>query len=73
MLGMTHMSSSDHGCGSSPTNEKIADYEDSIEFAKFRARIILNSTNRKIIIPSREEMIGLYALERDDQLKRNNS
>lgn len=43
-------------------------YEQSLEFAKLQAKIILNSTHRKIVVPSHEEMIGLYALERDDQL-----
>lgn len=43
-------------------------YEQSLEFAKLQAKIILTPTHRKIIVPSHEEMIGLYALERDDQL-----
>ena len=36
--------------------------------AKLAARILLTDTEGGIVIPSREEMIGVALLERDDEL-----
>ena len=38
--------------------------------SKLAAQILLSDDRRRIIIPSKEEMIGVYLLERDDELKR---
>lgn len=36
--------------------------------SKLAARLILGCGDRRIIVPSQEEMIGVYLLERDDEL-----
>lgn len=40
------------------------------EARKFEAKVLLLDTKGPIIIPTREELIGVYLLERDDQLER---
>lgn len=47
--------------------ETLEGYETKLAFAKLRAKIILVPTS-KIVIPSYDEMIGIYGLERDDEL-----
>lgn len=45
-------------------------HEESLEWAKLAARLMLSDTRKRttIIIPTYEEMVGFYALEKDDQL-----
>lgn len=38
--------------------------------SKLAAQILLSDRSRRILVPSREEWVGLGLLERDDELKR---
>lgn len=69
MPGMTNTHGPIDSVNESKSIDSIPYYEEKMEFAKLRAKILLSDrSSKKIIIPSYDEMCGLYGLERDDQL-----
>jgi hypothetical protein len=74
MNGTTNMRDETHGAEKPSRPFKgyavTLPHDESLEWAKLAARLMLSDTRKRttIIIPTYEEMVGFYALEKDDQL-----